>query len=146
MMLTTYEGVRQGGKEPEFNSLSYHGMVREGEWAIKIFSDHLITDEWLEEVFEGQVGWVYRKEWDAYPRLLPTTTFPPVKLDRGFYYVNAFEPVMSTMETETISARNAVDLLLNDDFGGSSICGARISGSASETNAETEDYVYGWDC
>lgn len=31
-------------------------------------------------------------QFDAYPVLPPTTTFPPVKLDEGLYYVNAFEP------------------------------------------------------
>ena len=31
-------------------------------------------------------------QWAAYPNLSPTTQFPPVKLGRGFYYVNAFEP------------------------------------------------------
>jgi prenylcysteine oxidase/farnesylcysteine lyase len=62
MMLTTYDGVRQGGKEPEFNSISYHGLVGEGEWAVKIFSKERISDEWLENMFQGQVGWVYRKE------------------------------------------------------------------------------------
>ena len=62
MMLTTYEGTRNGGKEPEFNSISYHGTVREGEWAVKIFSEERVSDEWLEDMFMGQVGWVYRKE------------------------------------------------------------------------------------
>lgn len=62
MMLTTYEGVRHNGKEPEFNSLSYHGLVRPGEWAVKIFSKQRISDQWLHEVFNGQVGWVFRKE------------------------------------------------------------------------------------
>ncbi|KAG6866235.1 hypothetical protein C0991_006822 [Blastosporella zonata] len=84
MTLTTYESVRNGTKEPEFNSLSYHGLVREGEWAVKIFSKEKISDELLNKLF--------RSQWDAYPELKPTTTFPPVKLDRGFYYVNAFEP------------------------------------------------------
>lgn len=60
MMLTTAHG--DSGKTPEFNSLSYHGLVREGEWAIKIFSDHEITDEWLANMFDGQVKWVFRKE------------------------------------------------------------------------------------
>lgn len=67
MILTTYEGVRKGGREPEFNSLSYHGLVREGEWAVKIFSQQRISDEWLQNVFNGQVGWVYRKEVYFYP-------------------------------------------------------------------------------
>lgn len=55
------------------------------------------------------------------------------------------------METETISSRNLVDLLLNDEFG-SSICGQTISAS-SEENQTTEtsslgvkDFVFGWDC
>lgn len=61
MMLTTYEGARQGGKEPEFNSLSYHGLIREGEWAVKVFSKERLSDEWLRKMFFGKVGWVYRK-------------------------------------------------------------------------------------
>lgn len=62
MMLTTYEGVRHGGLEPEFNSLSYHGLVRPGEWAAKIFSKSRISDQLLDNIFNGQVQWVYRKE------------------------------------------------------------------------------------
>lgn len=69
MMLTTHDGARQGGKEPEFNSLSYHGRVREGEWAVKIFSKERISDEWLNNMFFGKVGWVYRKEVHLLPRL-----------------------------------------------------------------------------
>lgn len=68
MVLTTYNGVRNGGKEPEFNSLSYHGHITKGDdgapnqWTVKIFSKEKITDEWLDKIFPGQVGWVYRKE------------------------------------------------------------------------------------
>ena len=104
-LLTTHDGVRQRGRaEPEFNSLTYHGQVltKEGEkrltaageeeWVVKIFSKARLTDEWLSGMFEGKVGWVLRKEWDAYPVLPPTTEFLPVKLMDGFYYVNAFEP------------------------------------------------------
>jgi len=47
---------------PEFNSLTYHGRIGKGEWAVKIFSDHRITDEWLDNMFQGQVKWVTRKE------------------------------------------------------------------------------------
>jgi prenylcysteine oxidase / farnesylcysteine lyase len=60
------------------------------------------------------------------------------------------------METQTIAARNVVDLALNDEFG-SSICGQRISSGAHSDNdtsngsssnkAEGDNtYVYGWDC
>lgn len=62
MMLTTSENVRKNGKAPEFNSLSYHGLVRDNEWAVKIFSKERISDEWLAKVFNGKVGWVFRKE------------------------------------------------------------------------------------
>lgn len=61
-MLTTDVGTRNGGKRPEFNSVSYHGLVREGEWAVKIFSKERISDGWLQQMFNGQVGWVHRKE------------------------------------------------------------------------------------
>lgn len=137
-ILTTKEGARKGGKSPEFNSLNYLSKLRKAEvesepvgegeqeskepekdeWVVKIFSMEEISDEWLEFVFQGQVGWVMRKEvsrfldrverfgmlmglvsvsvvsrqWDPYPVLPPTASFPPIKLDRGLFYVNAFEP------------------------------------------------------
>ncbi|KAG5650639.1 hypothetical protein H0H81_011522 [Sphagnurus paluster] len=165
MTLTSWEGVRRGGNEPEFNSLSYHGLVREGEWAVKIFSSARLSDEWLNKMFSGQVGWIHRKEvdllqsplalalliflffkWDAYPKLTPTATFPPIKLGRGFYYVNAFEPFISTMETETIASRNIVDLLLHEEFG-SGLCGPRVDLHNDQTPLPTsKEFVYGWDC
>jgi prenylcysteine oxidase/farnesylcysteine lyase len=123
MVLTTWETVRTAdGPKPEFNSMSYHGLIRgadgsdtEGEpkeWVVKIFSESRVSDEWLDDMFMGQVGWVHRKEvassslhihvgwltqsqWDAYPKLRPTTSFPSVKLDVGLYYVNSFEPYVS---------------------------------------------------
>lgn len=64
---------------------------------------------------------------------------------------------ISTMETETISSRNVVDLLLNDEFH-TSICGPSISESDSKDNNTTtggntttrkqdeDGYIYGWDC
>ncbi|KDR85286.1 hypothetical protein GALMADRAFT_51898 [Galerina marginata CBS 339.88] len=150
MMLTTNQGARDGRTKPEFNSLSYHGLVRDGEWAVKIFSENALSDEWLNNMFQGQVGWVLRKDWDAYPKLPPTSNFPPVKLDRGLYYVNSFEPFISTMETETVSSRNTVDLMLNDEFD-ASICGRKISAaeSAEKPLAEestVKDFIFGWDC
>ncbi len=62
MLLTTYEGARNGGKEPEFNSISYHGKISDDEWVVKVFSQERKSDEWLRKVFRGQVGWVHRKE------------------------------------------------------------------------------------
>ncbi|KAI0683527.1 Prenylcysteine lyase-domain-containing protein [Earliella scabrosa] len=157
MILTTRAGARQGGPEPEFNSLSYLRAVRnhdltqwrnargEPEWVVKVFSKTRISDSWLEEMFQGKVGWVLRKEWDAYPVLDPTTEFPPVRLADGLYYVNAFEPLISTIETEILSARNVVDILLGEHFN-SSICGAREGEGSISNTTKSEDFVYGWDC
>ena len=68
VVLTTYEGARAGGVEPEFNSISYHGQIdrpesedQQPEYRVKIFSKERISDEWLKKMF-GNVGWVYRKE------------------------------------------------------------------------------------
>ncbi|KAJ7456623.1 Prenylcysteine lyase-domain-containing protein [Mycena latifolia] len=140
MLLTTFEGARNGGKEPEFNSLSYHGEISEGEWVVKIFSKKRISEKWLSNMFDGKIGWVLRKEWDAYPVLPPTSSFPELKLASGFYYVNSFEPFISTMETETLASRNIVDMLLNDMFE-SGICGP-----APSNDTDKDDYVFGWDC
>ncbi|KAF7320038.1 Prenylcysteine lyase [Mycena kentingensis (nom. inval.)] len=141
MLLT----VRKGNAEPEFNSLSYHGKISEDEWVVKIFSKGRIEDERLSQLFEGQVGWIHRKEWDAYPVLPPTTTFPDVKLSPGLYYVNSFEPFISTMETETLSSRNIVDLLLQEHFG-ASICGRKEDDGTDTTKKDADEYIYGWDC
>ena len=77
MVLTTYNGVRKGGKEPEFNSLSYHGYAAKSvdgvpdEWSVKIFSKERISDEWLDKIFMGNVGWVYRKEVSSCHNMFP---------------------------------------------------------------------------
>ncbi|TBU28194.1 FAD/NAD(P)-binding domain-containing protein [Dichomitus squalens] len=158
-VLTTHDGVRLRGRpEPEFNSLTYHGHVltKEGEkrltetgeeeWVVKIFSKARLDDEWLRGVFGGKVGWVLRKEWDAYPVLPPTTEFPPVKLAEGLYYVNAFEPLISTMETETIAARNVVELLLKEEYGAGLCKPGTTEDEVGASSPREHDFVYGWDC
>jgi len=113
------------------------------EWLSKVFSDHRLDDSWLRKAY-GKLGWVHRKEWDAYPVLPPATDFPPIKLAKGLYYVNAFEPFISTMETETLSARNVVELLMQEEFE-ASICKTDPSSNSTVVD-EKEDFVYGWDC
>jgi len=72
-VLTTLDGVRRGGRAPEFNVLAYigqatfakngiHDRQETGEWVVKIFSMEHISDEWLATMFQNQVGWVLRKE------------------------------------------------------------------------------------
>lgn len=59
------------------------------------------------------------------------------------------------METETISSRNVVDLMLNEEFN-ASICGRRIAASENDDQetvatpptqeSDQKDFVFGWDC
>lgn len=78
MLLTTFEGARNGGKEPDFNSMSYHGLISEGEWVVKIFSKERISDQWLSNIFDGKIGWVHRKEVSYYS--LAATCFAIIRL------------------------------------------------------------------
>ncbi|KIJ35920.1 hypothetical protein M422DRAFT_232724 [Sphaerobolus stellatus SS14] len=144
-VLTTSEGVTHGGPNPEFNSLTYQGPLsapfrgRE-EHVVKLFSEQEVGDEWLRSVF-GEVTWVYRKQWDSYPILPPTTSFPPVVPDENLYYVNSFEPFISTMETETVSSSNAVRLLLANVFDQ-----RVISCEVATTRSTDGEIMKGWDC
>ncbi|KAK0567786.1 hypothetical protein OC861_002529 [Tilletia horrida] len=120
-ILTTGIGARRGGKAPDFNSLSYLRRLprlpkknsrqtadfrppliqadadiqddKGSDFLVKLFSPARLSDERLAELFgAGTVKWVYRKEWDAYPVLEPTSDFPPIVVDEGLYYLNALEP------------------------------------------------------
>ena len=55
---------------------------------------------------------------------------------------------ISTMETETISSRNVVDLMLDEAFG-TGICGPpkSVEENLGRTDSGNLDkFVYGWDC
>jgi hypothetical protein len=74
-------------------------------------------------------------------------------LDAGLYYVSAVEPLISAMETLTLSARNVADLLLRDAFG-TGICGKESNNdlahdgtatkAASQTKASSEGPESWW--
>ncbi|GAA5896918.1 hypothetical protein JCM6882_007308 [Rhodosporidiobolus microsporus] len=115
--------------KPTFNSLNYlkplpsdlGSRFGDGEWhVVKMFSDSPLSAETLEALYGAwNVGKTVEKVWKAYPKLEPVkqaSDFAPVRPDEGLYYVNGFERLISTMETETVSAHNVVSLLLNDFF------------------------------
>lgn len=88
------------------------------------------------------------------PVLAPATTFPPIKLDKGFYYVNAFDSVISTIESSIVSGRNVADLLLREDFS-SGVCvkpaavphaGQEVFDIPPSPQTPESEFVYGWDC
>lgn len=95
---------------PPFQSISWHGetLPGSGEYIVKIFSKTLLSDDFLRSLLDEEPTWVLRKEWDAYPALSPLTTYPPVEPVSGVQYLAALEPWVSTMETQTLSAREAV--------------------------------------
>ncbi|CAE6428428.1 unnamed protein product [Rhizoctonia solani] len=132
------------GSTPDFTGLRYQStIVRNGkiEYVVKIYSLEKISNSKLDKLFgKNTVKWVHRQEWDAYPYFPTRSDFPPVKIDAKLYYVNAMEPLFSTMETEIISSRNIVDILSKELFG-SGLCGP--SGTKGPA---TENYVLGWDC
>lgn len=88
------------------------------ERLLKLFSPSYLDDSKLSKIVDGKanIGWVYRKMWYAYPRAPPKRKiiFPPINPDQGFYYVNAFESFISTMETQCLAAHNIIRLLLVD--------------------------------
>jgi len=122
---------------------------------VKILSEEKLPEESLERLFGPEaVKWVYTHERKT-PVLTPTTTFPPIKLDKGFYYVNAFDSVISTIESSIVSGRNVADLLLREDFS-SGVCvkpptvpyagQQEVFDIPPSPQTPESEFVYGWDC
>lgn len=84
---------------------------------VKMFSPSALSSDTLGEIFGGEenVGKSWEKVWLAYPKLNPVEReeeWAPVRPDEGFYYVNGFERLISTMETE-VSCLALSSLLLS---------------------------------
>ncbi|KAL6071772.1 Prenylcysteine oxidase-like [Balamuthia mandrillaris] len=99
----------QKSNDPTATLLRYHTLY-------KIFSRQDMTEEVLSLLFRERSKTV-RYKWSAYTQLQPFTEvslWPDPVLDGAdLYYINAFETVVSTIETETVASRNVVHLLLN---------------------------------
>ncbi|KAJ2649397.1 hypothetical protein IWW40_003244 [Coemansia sp. RSA 1250] len=116
------------------DSRSNH-QCRDGPVLVKMFSHEQVD---LKSIFTN-VEWHHEQEWHSYPKLKPlnagfvqqdprSTAYylhrsppPPIILDRsngnnGIYYINGMEALFSTMESQTVAAKNVVRLAL---FGGS---------------------------
>ncbi|KLT44280.1 hypothetical protein CC85DRAFT_271477 [Cutaneotrichosporon oleaginosum] len=105
---TTGERARGGGDAPAFQVLLYH-LAYPMSSIVLLFSHETLSDTEIRDIFGDTITWTHRKEWDgAYPLMKPTTVYPPVQPRAGFHYLAAMEPWLSTMETQTISAREAV--------------------------------------
>ncbi|KAJ3208616.1 hypothetical protein HDU67_006629 [Dinochytrium kinnereticum] len=98
-----------------FNSVAVKTVLKDGVTTItKIFSPRRIDDELLGRMYL-RFGDVYRFEWDSYPVLQPAGELGSFLVEGvgkgGVYHVNALEAAVSTMESETVAARNVVQLL-----------------------------------
>ncbi|KAK4685297.1 prenylcysteine oxidase / farnesylcysteine lyase, partial [Tremellales sp. Uapishka_1] len=120
-ILTTNVHARNapGKLPPKFQSLTYHGETfpGSGEWVVKIFSISRMNDHILTAIFGEEPTWLLRKIWDSYPILRPIEKYAPVEPMKGLQYLAALEPWVSTMETQTLSAREAVGRVVQDWWG-----------------------------
>ncbi len=96
-----------------FSSLGLVGASPDGGRVYKFFSREPVAESLLEEVFPDREA-VEVIRWEAYPVLRPDHDLPPFRLAAGLYWVNAMEFAASTMETETIAARNVANLVKAD--------------------------------
>ncbi|KAF2814819.1 Prenylcysteine oxidase [Mytilinidion resinicola] len=96
------------------------------EYIYKIFSparinstflSHILgtapPDQEVEELGQGFVSWIYRKEWDSYPYEYPRVTFEEIKLDEGLWYTSGIESFISTMETSALMGKNVAGLIVD---------------------------------
>jgi len=81
---------------------------------VKIFSLTPVNDRFIKAMIGEEPSWLLRKEWDSYPVLKPTASYAPVEPVQGVQYLAALEPWVSTMETQTLSAREAVARVVED--------------------------------
>jgi prenylcysteine oxidase/farnesylcysteine lyase len=102
---------------PTFTSLTQVRTLPTGEIVYKIFSPDRVSDEHLAKLFvDASIDWIYRKVWQAYPKLDPIDTFAPIELypvskSAGLWYTSGIESFISTMETSALSGKNVAALL-----------------------------------
>jgi len=78
----------------------------------KIFAPDCRGDTFLGKLFKRGYKTLNTQFWNAYPKMVPRTEFPPVVLDpKGIYYLPALESIVSVMEMELISAQNIARLI-----------------------------------
>ncbi|ORX34627.1 Prenylcysteine lyase-domain-containing protein [Kockovaella imperatae] len=104
---------------PRFQSITWHGETKpgSGEYIVKVFSQTYLKDHFIRSMIDEEPSWLVRKEWNSYPELRPRTEWPPVEPVKGVQYLASLEPWISTMETQTLSAREAVARVVYDWWG-----------------------------
>lgn len=97
-----------------FSAIGAWGKAAGSDQTIyKLFSLAELNDRQLSRFFSRRTE-TKRLTWNAFPVLRPVAEWPSFVLDERLYYVNAMESAVSTMETELMAGRNAVNLLVSD--------------------------------
>lgn len=113
----TYFGVKTVKEIPEtilgYSTSTPLAVITQSNGVIFLHSLEPITDQLLSKVLIKIPSRenIYQKHWKAYPIMNPIRKFPPIVLHKNIYYVNAMEPALATMETETVSSKNIVKLI-----------------------------------
>ncbi|MDJ0866106.1 MAG: FAD-dependent oxidoreductase [Myxococcota bacterium] len=96
-----------------FSSLGLVGASPDGRPVYKFFTREEPKESLLDQVFPRRDA-VEQVRWQAYPVLRPGGDLPPFRLAEGLYWVNAMEFAVSTMETESVAARNVANLVVQE--------------------------------
>ena len=99
-----------------FHCLSIHKYLNSTHTISKIFSNHELSDNELLK-FYVSVENVKRHEWNhpgSYPDLIPRQDWNYTVNDGHLWYLNGFEPFISTMETSGLSAMNVAKHLTSN--------------------------------
>ncbi|KAI9596871.1 Prenylcysteine lyase-domain-containing protein [Syncephalis fuscata] len=93
------------------SAITYVDSPANGRTLTKHFSDEQLSDSELARLFvEFDSRTVHRQQWLSYPLMIPASydwnERGQTAIAAAAWYVNAMEPFVSTMETETISAKN----------------------------------------
>jgi len=103
------------GDKP-FTTLSRLYACENGTNIYKIFSRQKLTNQLLTNLFGVKFSILFEKPWKAYTDLSPKNEnlWSPIRLGEKIYDLSAMESVVSTIETQLVSASNVAKLLEKD--------------------------------
>ena len=97
-----------------FISIAKTGFAPDWDVPIyKVFSREILDSSFFDQAFNNVKGELHH-EWKAYTVLSPMSHWPPFKLGKGLYYINAMESAVSAMESQAVAARNVMNLTMID--------------------------------
>jgi prenylcysteine oxidase/farnesylcysteine lyase len=90
-----------------------HLVSPRGAW-VTVSSTKPLPNDFLNEILiQGRL--IQDHTWNAaYPIFKPIETVPPTQLDKGLMYINAIESAVSSLESSTFAAFNAVQMFKKD--------------------------------